>query len=54
MTWRRSRLPGSLALALAAFVAACGGGDKPSAAPAAKATKISITPTKDARADAKT
>jgi spermidine/putrescine-binding protein len=55
MTWRRSRLPGTLALTLAALAAtACGGGDKPAAAPAAKATKVSITPTGDARADAKT
>jgi putative spermidine/putrescine transport system substrate-binding protein/spermidine/putrescine transport system substrate-binding protein len=34
-------------------VAGCGG-EKPAAAPAAKATKIAITPTGDARADAKT
>jgi beta-lactamase class A len=34
--------------------AACGGGEKQAAAPAAKATKVTITPTKDARADAKT
>ena len=54
MTWRRSRLSGPLALALAALAAACGGGEKPAAGPAAKAQKISITPTKDARADAST
>jgi spermidine/putrescine-binding protein len=55
MTWRRSRLPGVLALTLATIVAAgCGGGEKTAAAPAAKATKITITPTSDARADAKT
>jgi spermidine/putrescine transport system substrate-binding protein len=55
MTWRRSRLPGVLALTLATMVAAgCGGGEKTAAAPAAKATKITITPTSDARADAKT
>ena len=55
MTWRRSRLPGTLALTLVALAAAaCGGGEKPAAAPAAKATKVSITPTGDARADAKT
>ena len=34
--------------------AGCGGGEKPAAAPATKATKIAITPTGDARADAKT
>jgi putative spermidine/putrescine transport system substrate-binding protein/spermidine/putrescine transport system substrate-binding protein len=54
MTWRRSRLPGTFALTLALSAAACGGGEKPAAAPAAKAKKISITPTGDARADAKT
>jgi spermidine/putrescine-binding protein len=55
MTWRRSRLSRPLALALAGLAAAgCGGGDKPAAGPAAKAQKISITPTKDARADAAT
>jgi putative spermidine/putrescine transport system substrate-binding protein/spermidine/putrescine transport system substrate-binding protein len=55
MTWRRSRLSGPLVLALAALAAAgCGGGEKPAAGPAAKAQKITITPTKDARADAKT
>jgi putative spermidine/putrescine transport system substrate-binding protein/spermidine/putrescine transport system substrate-binding protein len=48
-------LPGTLALTLAALAAtACGGGEKSAAAPAAKATKVSITPTGDARADAKT
>jgi putative spermidine/putrescine transport system substrate-binding protein/spermidine/putrescine transport system substrate-binding protein len=46
-------LPGVLTLA-AIVVAGCGGGEKPAAAPAAKATKITITPTGDARADAKT
>jgi spermidine/putrescine-binding protein len=55
MTWRRSRLSRPLALALAGLVAAgCGGGEKPAAGPAAKARKISITPSKDARADAAT
>jgi spermidine/putrescine-binding protein len=55
MIWRRSRLPGPLTVALAALVAAgCGAGDKHAAEPAAKATKIAITPTGDARADAKT
>ena len=55
MTWRRSRLPGAFALTLAAVAAAaCGGGEKQSAAPAAAATKITITPTSDARADAQT
>ena len=55
MTWRRSRLSGHLALALAALAATgCGGGEKRAAGPAAKAQKITITPTSDARADAKT
>jgi len=55
MTWRRSRLPGSIALALTLLAGSgCGGGEKTGAAPAAAATKITITPTKDARADAKT
>ena len=54
MTVRRPRSPGSTALALLALAAAgCGGGEKP-AAPAAEATKITITPTSDARADATT
>jgi spermidine/putrescine transport system substrate-binding protein len=52
MTWRRSRLPGMLTVAVIAVVGC--GGEKPAAAPAAKATKIAITPTGDARADAKT
>jgi putative spermidine/putrescine transport system substrate-binding protein/spermidine/putrescine transport system substrate-binding protein len=50
MTVRRS---GFAALALLTL-AACGGGEKSGAAPAAEATKITITPTSDARADAKT
>ena len=55
MTWRRSRLPGSIAFSLTLLVGSgCGGGEKTGAAPAAAATKITITPTKDARADAKT
>jgi spermidine/putrescine-binding protein len=55
MTWRRSRVPGLIVLTASVLVAAaCGGGEKQAAAPAAKATKITITPTKDARADAKT
>ena len=55
MTWRRSRSSGSIALALTLLAgSACGGGEKTGAAPAAAATKITITPTKDARADAKT
>src|ERR671921_1181342 len=55
MTWRRSRLSRPFALALAGLAAAgCGGGEKPAAGPAAKAQKITITPTKDARADAAT
>jgi len=40
--------------ALVLAVAACGGGDKPQAGGASAAKKIEITPTKDARADAKT
>jgi spermidine/putrescine-binding protein len=57
MTWRRSRLPALPATALAAaLVAGCGGGGDKSAGkmPAVTATKIAITPTGDARADAKT
>src|SRR5204863_2252627 len=51
----RSRSSGSIALALTLLAgSACGGGEKTGAAPAAAATKITITPTKDARADAKT
>jgi spermidine/putrescine-binding protein len=34
-------------------LAACGGGEKSASAPAAEASKITITPTSDARADAK-
>jgi spermidine/putrescine-binding protein len=40
--------------ALVLAVAACGGGDKPKAEGASAAKKIEITPTKDARADART
>jgi len=40
--------------ALVLAVAACGGGDKPQAGGASAAKKIEITPTKEARADAKT
>jgi putative spermidine/putrescine transport system substrate-binding protein/spermidine/putrescine transport system substrate-binding protein len=55
MTVRRSRLAGFTTSALLALAAgACGGGEKPAAAPAAAASKISITPTGDARADART
>jgi spermidine/putrescine-binding protein len=55
MTWRRSRLPGTIVLALTLLAgSACGGGDKSGAAPATAATKITITPTSDAGADAKT
>jgi len=43
----RNARPGVAALA----VAACGGGEKQAAAPAAKATKIAITATGDARAE---
>ena len=47
-----SRSTGLALLALA--VAACGGGEKPAAAPVAETAKITITPTGDARADAST
>ena len=49
MNWRLG-LTGWAVLVLAA----CGGGDKPAAGSAAAAKKISISPTGDARADAKT
>jgi spermidine/putrescine transport system substrate-binding protein len=55
MTWRRSRLSGTIVLALTLLAgSACGGGDKSGAAPATAATKITITPTSDAAADART
>lgn len=55
MTRRRSRLPGSTTLILVAFAAlACGGADKKSEGPAGETRKIEITPTEDARADART
>ena len=55
MTRRRSRLPGSTTLILVALAAvACGGGEKKSAGPAGETKKIEITPTADARADART
>jgi spermidine/putrescine-binding protein len=55
MTWRRSRFSGTIVLALTLLAgSACGGGDKTGAAPATAATKITITPTSDAGADAKT
>ncbi|MGH7497968.1 MAG: ABC transporter substrate-binding protein [Gemmatimonadales bacterium] len=56
MNVRRTRLAGYTVPALLALAAAaCGGGEKPAAAPAtAAATKIVITPTGDARADART
>jgi putative spermidine/putrescine transport system substrate-binding protein/spermidine/putrescine transport system substrate-binding protein len=50
MTVRRS---GFAALALLTL-SACGGGEKSGSAPAAEANKITITPTSDASADAKT
>jgi spermidine/putrescine-binding protein len=53
MTVRRPRSEPRFALALLAFAAACGGGEKPAAAPAAASTKITVAPTGDARADAK-
>jgi len=54
MTWRRSSVSGSLAFAAAALAVAACGGEKHASAPAAAATKIAITPTSDARADAAT
>ena len=55
MTVRRPRLAGFTAPAVVALItAACGGGEKPAAGPAAAATKIAIAPTGDARADART
>jgi len=54
MTRRGSRFHGPTALTLVVLVAACGGGEKPAATPAAAATKITITSTGDAAADART
>ncbi len=55
MTVRRPRLAGFTAPAVLALItAACGGGEKPAAGPAAAATRIAIAPTGDARADART
>ncbi|MGH7535801.1 MAG: extracellular solute-binding protein, partial [Gemmatimonadales bacterium] len=55
MNWRRSRLFGWAPVTLAALAVGCGGGEKAAGGPAAAApTKISITPTGDARADAVT
>ena len=56
MTCRRSDSPGSIIFALTVLAgSACGGGgDRTGAAPAAAATKITVTPTSDARADART
>ena len=53
MTHRHSWMAGPLAFTIAGLGTACGGGDKQAAAPAAKAEKIAITATGDARADAK-
>ena len=53
MTHRHSWMAGPLAFTIAVLGTACGGGDKQAAAPAAKAEKITITATGDARADAK-
>jgi putative spermidine/putrescine transport system substrate-binding protein/spermidine/putrescine transport system substrate-binding protein len=51
---RRPRAAGLTAPALLVFVAAaCGGGEKPAAGPTAAAAKITISPTGDARADAR-
>ena len=55
MTRRRSRLPGRNTLILVALASgACGGGEKKSAGPVGETQKIEITPTSDARADART
>ncbi len=55
MTRLRSRLPGTTTLILVALAAvACGGGEKKSAGPAGESKKVEITPTADARADART
>jgi len=55
MTRRRSRLPGSTTLIVVALASvACGGAEKKSATPAGESRKIEITPTQDARADART
>jgi spermidine/putrescine-binding protein len=55
MTRRHSRLPGTTTLILVALAGvACGGAEKKSAGPAGETRKIEITPTKDARADART
>ena len=51
MIWRRLQLSGWPILVLAA---ACGHGDKPAASSGATAKKITIAPSGDARADAKT
>ena len=52
MIWSRRSWTGWALLALAG--AGCGGGDKPGTESASAAKKIAITPTGDARADAKT
>lgn len=55
MTVRRMRLAGyTLPVLLTLTALGCGGGEKPAAGPATAATKITITPTGDARADAST
>jgi len=55
MTRRRSRLPGStIRIVVGLAAVACGGGEKKSAGPSGETKKIEITPTGDARADART
>jgi spermidine/putrescine-binding protein len=54
MTWPRGRLGGWTVLALLSIAGAGCGGEKPATSAAAATKKISITPTGDARADART
>ena len=54
MTWPRVRLRGWTVLALLSIAGAGCGGEKPATSAAAATKKITITPTGDARADAKT
>jgi spermidine/putrescine-binding protein len=55
MTWPRVRLRGWTVLALLVITGAgCGGGEKPATSAATATKKIDITPTGDARADART
>jgi spermidine/putrescine-binding protein len=54
MTWPRVRLRGWTVLALLSIAGAGCGGEKPASSAAATTKKIDITPTGDARADART